>query len=58
MGHRPPQALRRAARPQDRRMDDLHDPSPEETRQVMRKVAAYRGVCDHVRRRGTLESYF
>ena len=33
-------------------MDDQHEPTPEETRQVMRKVAAYRKVCAHVRRRG------
>lgn len=34
-------------------MDELTDPTPEETRMVMRKVAAYRKVCDHVRRRGS-----
>jgi hypothetical protein len=34
-------------------MDEFNEPTPAETRQVMRKVAAYRKVCDHVRRRGT-----
>ena len=34
-------------------MDEPTDPTPDETRQVMRRVAEYRKVCEHVRSRGT-----
>ena len=34
-------------------MDEFADPSPEETRQVMRQVARYRAVCESVRRKAT-----
>jgi hypothetical protein len=33
-------------------MDEPNEPTPEETRQVMRRVAEYRKVCEHVRGRG------
>ncbi|MCU0704745.1 MAG: hypothetical protein MUF18_12275 [Fimbriiglobus sp.] len=33
-------------------MDELTEPTAEETRQVLRRVAEYRKVCDHVRGRG------
>jgi hypothetical protein len=32
--------------------DEPNEPTPEETRQVMRRVAEYRKVCEHVRSRG------
>jgi hypothetical protein len=34
-------------------MDEPNQPTPEETRTVMRRVAEYRKVCEHVRSRGT-----
>ncbi len=33
-------------------MDEPNEPTPEETRSVMRRVAEYRKVCEHVRGRG------
>lgn len=34
-------------------MDEFDQPSPDETRKVLRQVAAYRRVCEQVRRKGT-----
>lgn len=34
-------------------MDEFSEPSPEETRLVMRQVSVYRKVCEQVRRRGS-----
>lgn len=41
-------------------MDEFSEPSPDETRQVMRQVAAYRRVCEQVRRKaiGTMVNGF